>query len=538
MSDPNDSDDLLNPAKRRRLDKGKSKVVLESDEEDDARPSSAVPPAANGHPDARHSAVAAIARGATASGASTPSTYTRPSSRIADNPAAPTSSRAAAAAEAEDEDMSDEEATGKAGRNQANKWETFQRSWEAVTEDETGGLQGAVDRLLAKARRRRAETSQSSLRRSIIRHMYILFDLSSSMAEKDLRPSRFDLTLQYLRAFVTEWFDQNPLGQIGIIGLRDGLAEMIIEMGGNPHAILAALADKRKFEPSGEPSLQNGLDMARSSMGHLPSTSSLEILVLFSSLTSTDPGSIHKTLAALMSTKIRVSIIALAAELKICRLIAEKTGGKFGVALNEGHYHDLMWEMVQAPATTMMAGTAGLKSALDTAARRAQGNPGSGSSGGGGKPPPSDLMMMGFPTRLPIASPVSLCACHGAMRKGGYLCPRCGAKVCEVPTDCEVCGLMVVSSPHLARSYWFLFPVPSYGTISFDQLPEQPQLSCYGCTVPFPESTTNEAGVAHIDRSVSPTGRYRCPKCEKDYCMDCDLFIHDVLHSCPGCAGG
>lgn len=155
MSDPNDSDDLLNPAKRRRLDKGKSKVVLESDEEDDARPSSAVPPAANGHPDARHSAVAAIARGATASGASTPSTYTRPSSRIADNPAAPTSSRAAAAAEAEDEDMSDEEARGKAGRNQANKWETFQRSWEAVTEDETGGLQGAVDRLLAKARRRR-----------------------------------------------------------------------------------------------------------------------------------------------------------------------------------------------------------------------------------------------------------------------------------------------------------------------------------------------------------------------------------------------
>jgi len=35
---------------------------------------------------------------------------------------------------------------------------------------------------------------------------------------------------------------------------------------GNPHAILAAIADKRKLEPSGEPSLQNGLEMARSSM--------------------------------------------------------------------------------------------------------------------------------------------------------------------------------------------------------------------------------------------------------------------------------
>lgn len=179
---------------------------------------------------------------------------------------------------------------------------------------------------------------------------------------------------------------------------------------------------------------------------HLPSTSSLEVLVLFSSLTSTDPGSIHKTLAALITSKIRVSIIALAAELKICRLIAEKTGGKFGVALNEPHYHDLMWEMVQAPATTM-AGTTGLKTALDTAAKRARGG------GSSSKAPPCDLMMMGFPTRLPIASPISLCACHGAMRQGGYLCPRCGAKVCEVPTDCEVCGLMVVSSPHLARRF-------------------------------------------------------------------------------------
>ncbi|KAJ9102428.1 hypothetical protein QFC21_002828 [Naganishia friedmannii] len=466
MSDTSDDEDILSAAavKRRRLDKGKAKVVLaDSDDDEDDNGTSAPPKPAgsgpvNGQPQVRHPAVQAVARGATESNASSPtlSTYTRTASKSANygNGTAPTKSTSAAAAEA-DEDLSDEEG-GRRGRNQANKWETFQRSWEAVTEDEAGGLQGAVDRLLAKARRRRAETSQASLRRSIIRHMYILFDLSSSMSEKDLRPNRFDLTLQYLRAFVTEWFDQNPLGQIGIIGLRDGLAEMIIEMGGNPHAILAALADKRKFEPSGEPSLQNGLDMARSSMGHLPSTSSLEILVLFSSLTSTDPGSIHKTLASLMSSKIRVSIIALAAELKICRLIAEKSGGKFGVALNESHYHDLIWEMVQAPAT-MMAGTAGLKSALDTAAKRSQGN-------GGAKPPPADLMMMGFPTRLPIASPLSLCACHGAMRKGGYLCPRCGAKVCEVPTDCEVCGLMVVSSPHLARSYWFLFPVPSYDT--------------------------------------------------------------------------
>lgn len=47
------------------------------------------------------------------------------------------------------------------------------------------------------------------------------------MMDRDLRPNRFDLTLEYSREFVTEWFDQNPLGQIGIVGMKDGVAERI-----------------------------------------------------------------------------------------------------------------------------------------------------------------------------------------------------------------------------------------------------------------------------------------------------------------------
>jgi hypothetical protein len=162
MSDNSDEDDLLNPArKRRRLEKGKAKVVIaDSEDEDDSmgassRPTSALPVSANGQPDSRHNAVAAVARGATDSGASTPmSSYTRTSTRPT-NDALTTQARPKKITTEAEDDLSDEEATGKKGRNQANKWETFQRSWEAVTEDETGGLQGAVDRLLAKARRRR-----------------------------------------------------------------------------------------------------------------------------------------------------------------------------------------------------------------------------------------------------------------------------------------------------------------------------------------------------------------------------------------------
>lgn len=76
----------------------------------------------------------------------------------------------------------------------------------------------------------------------------------------------FDLTLEYLKGFVGEWFDQNPLGQIGVVGLRKGLAEKLVEMSGNPQEILRVLSDKEALAPEGEPSLQNGLEMARDSM--------------------------------------------------------------------------------------------------------------------------------------------------------------------------------------------------------------------------------------------------------------------------------
>ena len=123
------------------------------------------------------------------------------------------------------------------------------------------------------------------------------------MTDRDMRPTRFDLTLEYAREFVTEWFDQNPLGQIGIVGMRGGIGERICEMSGaflspllsvvpfslflfslslslsfislfiywklctgNPQDVLHAISERHKLEPAGEPSLQNAIEMARSSM--------------------------------------------------------------------------------------------------------------------------------------------------------------------------------------------------------------------------------------------------------------------------------
>jgi len=127
----------------------------------------------------------------------------------------------------------------------------------------------------------------AAIRRTIIRHIVLLLDQSAAMMDRDMRPTRFDLMLQYAREFVVEWFDQNPLGQIGVVGMRAGIGERIGEMSGeflqdtssstililpgNPQDVLKCLSDRTRLEPTGEPSLQNAIEMARSSMRYISS---------------------------------------------------------------------------------------------------------------------------------------------------------------------------------------------------------------------------------------------------------------------------
>ena len=60
---------------------------------------------------------------------------------------------------------------------------------------------------------------------------------------------------------------------------------------------------------------------------HLPTHSSREMLIIFGSLTTVDPGNIFETLSSCVKDRIRISLVALAAETKICRELCDKTGG-------------------------------------------------------------------------------------------------------------------------------------------------------------------------------------------------------------------
>lgn len=39
-------------------------------------------------------------------------------------------------------------------------------------------------------------------------------------------------------------------------------------------------------------------------------------------------------------------------------------------------------------------------------------------------------------------------------------------------------------------------------------------------------------------QGASESSRYECTACGHHFCIDCDLFCHEVLHNCPGCLSG
>ncbi|KFX94842.1 hypothetical protein O988_06117 [Pseudogymnoascus sp. VKM F-3808] len=239
---------------------------------------------------------------------------------------------------------------GKQGRRRA-AWEDIQRSWDTVVEGADGSLSSTVEGLLEAGKRQRLLRDTTPLQRGIIRHVLLILDLSFAMTEKDLRPTRYLLTLRYATSFITEFFEQNPISQLGILGMRDGLAKPISPLSGTPTVHLEALGKLRTQDPQGSPSLQNALEMARAGLFHAPSHGTREVLIISGALLSSDPGDIHTTIASLAADRIRVSAIGLAAQVAILSEICTKTKGDYNVAMHEEHFRTLFMGVTTPPPT-------------------------------------------------------------------------------------------------------------------------------------------------------------------------------------------
>ncbi|XP_060699882.1 general transcription factor IIH subunit 2 isoform X2 [Hemiscyllium ocellatum] len=281
------------------------------------------------------------------------------------------------------------------------RWEGgYERTWEVLKEDETGSLKATIDDLLSKEKRKRVFEHHGQVRLGMMRHLYVIIDMSRSMEDQDLKPNRLTSTLKLLEYFVEEYFDQNPISQIGIVTTKNKRAEKLTELAGTYHVIL-----------------------------------------------------------------------------------------------DESHFKELLNYHVSPPPASSNT--------------------------------ECSLIRMGFPQHTmvslsdqdakPCFSMAHLDSNSGpTLTLGGYYCPQCRAKYTELPVECKVCGLTLVSAPHLARSYHHLFPLDAFRESSLEEI--QAERYCQGC-----------------QGELKDTNVYICNACQNIYCVECDIFIHDTLHCCPGC---
>lgn len=439
-------------------------------------------------------------------------------------------------------------------------WEDeYQRTWDIVKEDGEGerSLELLVQQMIESRKKKIMKNPTTPFQRGIIRTLVVVIDGSLTMVEKDLRPTRFSAMLTYLQEFVVEFFDQNPISQVGIVMMRNGVAHLVSEVSGLPQHHLdkiraLKLRQHNRFEPKGDPSLQNALELARSLLAAnfggpaaASAKNSKEILIIFGALFTSDPGDIHRTIDALVKEEIKVKVIGLSAQVAICQEIVNRTnflgstnnkavGHYYGVIMNEAHFKELLMDCVEPLAVTT--------NSVEARHEHTNGVP---------------LIRMGFPLKLlpqvatsnaaVVANFPHLCACHptqgsneskevvvvqngaagpvtGSTSIVGYQCPQCRNRVCHLPAICPVCGLMLILSTHLARSYHHLVPLGDFKEVPVAEV--YTSSHCYGCLLRFPEGTTD---------SNLTSSRYRCGKCANDFCIDCDIFVHEMLHNCPGC---
>ncbi|GAB0496389.1 hypothetical protein MMPV_007701 [Pyropia vietnamensis] len=387
-------------------------------------------------------------------------------------------------------------------------WEArFERSWEQIQEDPRTGRLKSTTAATQRARKARRDDGLRGVRRGMIRYAVLVVDLSTAMAATDWSPSRGEAVAAAADAWVRAFFDENPISQLAVVALRDGVAELLTTLSSSPRAHTDALAAAVTSGCYGDASLENGVRLAAAVLAPIPAYGSREVLVLFGGLATCDPGDVRSAIDGLAADGVRASVVGIDAEVYILSRLASVTGGTYTVATAEVHFGELLASHVTPPPTV-----------------------------GDGMPP--TLVRMGFPVlrSLPAARPAL--DDNLAARRVGYVCPRCEAWIAHVPAECVLCGLTLVSSPHLARSYHHLFPVAKFSERpAAAAATASPTDGTTAATAPAAKTVPRSAGCYGCGRALrgDVALRLECARCGQDFCLDCDTYVHESLHNCPGC---
>lgn len=395
------------------------------------------------------------------------------------------------------------------GLNQQKKWDrdSERPSWQALEEDADGhivNLSGSHSRDLASTHgglvRSGVAQDATPLQRGLLRHVFLVLDFSAASTAEHLRPSRAGAVISAALSFVSAFFESNPISYLGLFIARAGIVEKICDLTGNAARVRSALRARvggvdSPIECAGGFSFEHVLRATTGVLALHPAVAAREVIVVHSALASVDPGDVFVALRDACKARVVVSILSLAGEVFLAAKVAAETGGTYTVPEDAVGLRSALMAHCIPP----------VRRAVDAAVAAAAG------------PVP-----VGFPTRHHETE--AMCACHHVLRSATYECPRCCARACDIPSECAVCGLRLLSAPSLARSYHLIFPVAPF--IDCDD-GSAPAAACAACWEPLDVSGTS---------STLKNRPRKCPFCGIVVCTQCDDVIHHDLHACPGCS--
>jgi hypothetical protein len=110
-------------------------------------------------------------------------------------------------------------------------WETEDSRTVAKTiaPADDGSLGQSVQEREEERKRKRLRKDTKPFQRGIIRHVVLVLDLSEAMLEKDMRPNRYITMINYAQDYVREFFEQNPISQMSVLGMHDGVCIRVSE---------------------------------------------------------------------------------------------------------------------------------------------------------------------------------------------------------------------------------------------------------------------------------------------------------------------
>ncbi|OII74280.1 transcription factor TFIIH [Cryptosporidium ubiquitum] len=349
-------------------------------------------------------------------------------------------------------------------------------------------------------------SSNTNIRRGLLRNIVIILDMTSNMLELDYKPDRLQCMIRCNEVFIKQLLEDNPLTQISVISIYDGIGEVIISYNSNFLEIITSILNYLKKGCKGSMSIQNGLEKAKYLLISIPPYGTKEIIFFLGSMRSVDNSFLFNEWVEGFSTNnITINAVLFIPELYIIKTITKMTGGVCLCAMNNDHL---------------------LKLTLENFI----------------KPPPSNttntqlninLVTMGFPEYVSNQTHPFVCSCHQSLTHYGYSCPKCKSIICYLPTKCPVCSIYLISPNHLARSFAYLFQHPNIiptkneecSKNEFDYIKEK----CELCENSFFNNSYLISG------SKQNVNKYLCTNCNTHFCNECCKFILNNLHQCPIC---